>query len=79
MKKFVVFLIGLYQKLLSFETGIPSLFFRVKICRFTPTCSEYAKGAVKKYGVTKGIEMSLRRISKCHPWNRGGYDPVGPV
>ncbi len=46
------------------------------VCRFTPTCSQYAKEAITKYGVFKGTWLALCRISKCHPFHQGGYDPV---
>jgi uncharacterized protein len=45
-------------------------------CRFTPTCSQYAIEALKKYGVFKGTWLSVKRISRCHPWGGHGYDPV---
>jgi putative membrane protein insertion efficiency factor len=45
-------------------------------CRFTPTCSHYAREAVEKYGAIKGSWLALRRVSRCHPWHRGGHDPV---
>lgn len=45
-------------------------------CRFSPTCSHYAMGAIDKYGVFRGGWYAARRISKCHPWADGGYDPV---
>jgi len=45
-------------------------------CRFTPTCSHYATEALKKHGLFKGFWLSLKRISKCHPWGGSGYDPV---
>lgn len=45
-------------------------------CRFQPTCSEYAAEAIEKYGIRKGTFKSLNRISRCHPWNPGGYDPA---
>ena len=45
-------------------------------CRYTPTCSEYAMGAVERYGVTRGGWLALKRLASCHPWSRGGYDPV---
>ncbi len=45
-------------------------------CRFTPTCSHYARAAVEKYGAIKGSWMAARRVSRCHPWHSGGHDPV---
>ena len=45
-------------------------------CRFEPTCSQYARDAIRKYGVLKGGIMALWRILRCHPYSRGGYDPV---
>jgi uncharacterized protein len=45
-------------------------------CRFLPTCSEYAMEAVEKYGTLKGVWMGVKRISRCHPFHSGGYDPV---
>ncbi len=45
-------------------------------CRFFPTCSEYAMQAVEKYGAVKGGYLAARRILRCHPFHKGGYDPV---
>lgn len=45
-------------------------------CRFTPTCSEYALQALRKYGPLKGGWLALKRILRCHPWGGSGYDPV---
>ena len=45
-------------------------------CRFTPTCSEYMRDAIREYGAAKGVWMGLRRLSRCHPLHEGGYDPV---
>lgn len=45
-------------------------------CRFTPTCSQYAVIALKKYGPFKGGYLAVRRILRCHPWGGSGYDPV---
>ena len=45
-------------------------------CRFVPTCSEYAEEALEKYGIVKGVGLSLWRILRCNPFSRGGYDPV---
>ena len=66
MKKLVLSLIKFYQKYLS-----------LKVCRFTPTCSEYTSQAVEKYGTAKGLYLGLRRVLRCHPWSRGGLDPLG--
>ena len=45
-------------------------------CRFFPSCSDYTAEAVEKYGAFKGICIGFRRLSRCHPWNPGGFDPV---
>ena len=45
-------------------------------CRYLPTCSEYSIEALKTFGFLKGVLLSLKRILSCHPWGRGGFDPV---
>ncbi len=45
-------------------------------CRFTPTCSEYAFIAIRRFGALKGIYIAIKRLLKCHPFHKGGYDPV---
>lgn len=45
-------------------------------CRFEPTCSEYMRQAVERYGVFRGVGMGIRRLLRCHPFHEGGYDPV---
>jgi uncharacterized protein len=45
-------------------------------CRFTPTCSEYTVEAISKYGFIKGAWLGVKRLSRCHPFSQGGYDPV---
>ena len=45
-------------------------------CRFTPTCSQYAIEALRKYGPIKGLYLAIKRIIRCHPWGGSGYDPV---
>lgn len=45
-------------------------------CRFTPTCSQYAIEALRRHGPMRGLWLTLRRISRCHPWAGSGYDPV---
>ncbi len=67
LKKVFLFLISIYQKISALT---PSR------CRFYPTCSEYTKQAIIKYGIFKGGWLGVKRICKCHPLNEGGYDPV---
>ena len=45
-------------------------------CRFHPTCSDYMKEAIEKHGVVRGVGLGLRRLSRCHPFREGGFDPV---
>ncbi len=45
-------------------------------CRYVPTCSEYAYEAISKYGAWKGSGMAIRRLLRCHPFHKGGFDPV---
>lgn len=45
-------------------------------CRYYPSCSSYAIEAVEKYGITAGLWLSVKRLLRCGPWHRGGYDPV---
>lgn len=70
MRTIVIFIIRLYQMLIS-PYMAPS-------CRFTPTCSQYAIEAVQRFGFFKGLRLAIRRITSCHPWHEGGYDPVPP-
>jgi len=63
-----IILIKLYQWVISPLLG-PK-------CRFTPTCSQYGLEAFKKYGPIKGLWLTVKRMSKCHPWGSHGYDPV---
>lgn len=47
-------------------------------CKFLPTCSEYAAMAITLHGPVKGVGLALRRLARCHPFSRGGFDPVPP-
>ncbi|HEY8464752.1 MAG TPA: membrane protein insertion efficiency factor YidD [Bacillota bacterium] len=68
MKKAILYMIKLYQKFLS-----P---LKPASCRFYPTCSQYTFQAVSRFGVTKGIILGIRRILRCNPFFKGGYDPI---
>lgn len=69
-------MIRFYQKTLSLDQGFLGNFFPFYACRFQPTCSEYTYQAVEKYGLIKGGLFGLWRVVRCHPFNRGGKDPV---
>lgn len=71
MKKILIYLITVYQKHIS-------LWFQSKNihCKFYPTCSEYTKQAIQKYGSGKGLIKGVIRILKCNPFSKGGYDPL---
>lgn len=73
---FVIKLIRLYQKTLSFDHGMLKIFYPHGFCRFYPSCSEYGVEAIKKYGIMKGGIMTTWRVMRCNPWNKGGNDPV---
>ena len=66
----MILLIKFYQKCIS-----P---FLPKMCRFTPSCSQYFIEALQIHGVIKGSYLGVRRLLRCHPWGKSGYDPVPP-
>jgi len=68
MNKIIIYLIKFYQKYIS-VAFTPS-------CRFYPSCSEYSKQAFIKYNFFKALFLTLYRILRCNPWNKGGYDPL---
>jgi len=68
MKKFLIYIIKLYQKYISSYLGVK--------CKYRPTCSEYTLQAIDKYGAIKGSILGIKRIVKCNPFSKGGYDPL---
>lgn len=68
MRRIVISLIKLYQTILSPFVG--------QHCRFYPSCSTYALEALENHGTLQGLWLSIKRVSRCHPWHEGGVDPV---
>ncbi len=71
MKHILLFIIKVYKKYISPVTA----HFGIH-CKYNPTCSEYAYEAISKYGVIKGLFLSIKRFLKCNPFSKGGYDPI---
>lgn len=67
----LVGLIDVYRYTLSYVLG--------RQCRFTPTCSVYARQALQKHGLLRGVWLAVRRVGRCHPWGGAGFDPVPDV
>ncbi len=68
LRKLFILPVKLYQFCISPLFG--------KSCRYEPTCSSYSIESINKYGIVKGTTLSFKRILKCHPWGKSGYDPV---
>ena len=71
MKNILIFMIEKYQKHISTWLKNKNI-----DCKFYPTCSEYAKQAIEKYGAIKGLFLGIKRIFRCNPFSKGGYDPL---
>ena len=71
MKRLIIKMILFYQKRIS-----PVFYVKGIRCKYYPTCSEYTRQAIEKYGVMKGSFLGIKRILKCNPFSKGGYDPV---
>ncbi|MFH1406428.1 MAG: membrane protein insertion efficiency factor YidD [Candidatus Omnitrophota bacterium] len=71
MRKLLVFALRMYHKYISINM--------LTSCRFHPTCSEYAAEAIDKRGIFIGIFYSIKRLLRCNPFSKGGYDPLPPL
>ena len=71
MKTVLLALIRIYQLTLSAVIG--------RRCRYLPTCSDYARDAIRKHGPARGAALGVARICRCHPWGQSGFDPVPDV
>ena len=71
MKNFLIKIITWYQKTISVWLDTKNI-----KCKYYPTCSEYTKQAIYKYGALKGIMLGMWRILRCNPFSKGGYDPL---
>jgi len=76
IKKSVLRLIQLYQKTLSPDTGWLKHYHPYGFCRFYPTCSEYSRQAIERFGLIKGGLKAVYRLLRCQPFNPGGLDPI---
>ncbi|NMB48727.1 membrane protein insertion efficiency factor YidD [Candidatus Kuenenbacteria bacterium] len=71
------FIIIIYQKTLSFDHSFLGKALKPQgQCRFFPTCSDYALIALDRHGLFRGLFLAAKRLTRCHPWTKGGYDPV---
>ncbi len=75
-KELAKLLIKTYQFLFSFDHSPIWKHTGYRVCIYHPSCSQYTYEAIDKYGVVKGSFLGFKRITRCAPWGRGGYDPV---
>jgi putative membrane protein insertion efficiency factor len=72
----VIKILNLYQRTLSRDHGFFKFLAPYGYCKFSPTCSQYAIEAIERYGIFSGGVKALWRVLRCHPWSKGGWDPV---
>jgi len=77
MKRIVLKIIRFYQKSRWFYSPLlKAMWLSDEACRFYPSCSNYCYQAVEKYGTLKGVFICIKRVSRCHPWSKGGIDKL---
>jgi hypothetical protein len=76
LKKLILLMIRIYQKLFSFDHSFWAKPEKIRICIFHPSCSEYTYQAIQRFGIIKGSLLGLYRIIRCNPFSKGGVDEV---
>ena len=81
-QKLILRVISFYQGISRRRNAIIKNIFpalsgvEIGVCRYSPTCSTYAYEAIERYGIVKGVYLGIMRVFRCHPWSKGGLDPV---
>lgn len=76
LRSFAIFLISFYQRTLSPDHGIFKTRHPYGFCRFYPSCSEYTKRAIVKFGIISGLWMGMKRVLRCNPWSKPAIDLI---
>lgn len=75
-RRIICAVIKLYQKTLSLDHGPLDKYVPIGTCKYHPTCSQYGYEAIERFGVIRGVPMTVWRIMRCNPWSEGGIDEV---